>query len=341
MTGRLGSLFSGVGGLDLAVEQFGYATVWQVEIDGWCRDQLARHWPDAIRYPDVTEVDWSSVPAVDALCGGYPCPPFSSAGKRLGEADERYLWPHFLDAIRALRPRVVFAENVRGHLSLGFDRVLADLSALGYCVRWTCLRASDIGAPHRRERLFFAAVDTGHGAAQDPHIEPRDQRRFAAPGQTQGGRARSDVGGRGRASASHAHLAGSQGPQSAGRRVVSTRGGGQAPADADHAADDRERPRPQPRRRSEAAADPASFDWRGYAPAIERWGRVLGRAAPAPLDERGRLSADFVLWMQGFPADWVGDGTRGQRLRAYGNSVVPLQAVAAFSLLLDAGEAVA
>ena len=156
---KIGSLFSGYGGLDMAVEQVTGATpAWFVEFDAAPSKILAHHWPDVPNYGDVTKVDWEAVPPVDILTGGYPCQPFSQAGQRKGTSDERHLWPYVREAIRYLRPRLVILENVAGHRSLGFDRVLGDMAEDGLHVRWTSLRASDVGAPHHRERIFILAT---------------------------------------------------------------------------------------------------------------------------------------------------------------------------------------
>ena len=154
---KIGSLFSGVGGLDLAVEEFfGADTAWQVEYDKHPSTILSRHW-GVPNYGDVKTIDWGSIEPIQILCGGYPCQPFSQAGKRRGEDDERHLWPYFLEAIRQLRPSVVVLENVRNHLRIGFTSVLGSLADEGYDARWVVVRASEVGAPHRRERLFVLA----------------------------------------------------------------------------------------------------------------------------------------------------------------------------------------
>lgn len=159
---ELGSLFSGYGGLDLAVEAVTGATpAWFCEWDEAPAKVLAHHWPCAPNHRDVTAIDWREVEPVDILTAGYPCQPFSKAGKRKGTNDERHLWPHVHAAIRTLRPRIVCLENVTGHLGLGFDRVLADLAEIGFNAEWTTLRASDIGAPHHRDRLFILAYPDG------------------------------------------------------------------------------------------------------------------------------------------------------------------------------------
>lgn len=165
---RIGSLCTGYGGLDLAVESvLGGETVWVSEFDKHAAKVCEARFPGAPNLGDLTTVDWSSVESVDMLTAGYPCQPFSHAGKREGLNDDRHIWPHIATAIRALRPRLVVLENVAGHVSLGLDAVLGDLAALGFDAEWTTVRASDVGAPHRRERLFILATDA-----------PRDPRRI-------------------------------------------------------------------------------------------------------------------------------------------------------------------
>ncbi len=157
----LGSLFSGIGGLDLGVEHAtGGRCVWQVEKEEFGRAVLAKHWPDAVRYDDVCTVN--GLPAVDLICGGFPCQDVSLAGKRAGFAGERSsLWREYRRIIADVGPRLVFVENVPGLLTAddghAFAEVLGDLAALGFDATWDVFRASDVGAPHRRERLFLLA----------------------------------------------------------------------------------------------------------------------------------------------------------------------------------------
>jgi DNA (cytosine-5)-methyltransferase 1 len=161
MTLTFGSLFSGIGGMDLGLERAGMECAWQVEIDDFCTAVLARHWPSVPRYRDVRHIDFTRLPRVDVVAGGFPCQPFSAAGKRRGLSDERWLWPHFARAVRDLRPRWVLIENVPRLLSIESGRaaqaVLGDLSALGFDARWECLSAAAFGAPHLRERVFVVA----------------------------------------------------------------------------------------------------------------------------------------------------------------------------------------
>ena len=156
---RIGSMFSGYGGLDLAVEAAfpGAEPAWFCEWEDAPSRILAHHWPGVPNHRDVTTIDWARVEPVDIITGGYPCQPFSAAGRREGTNDERHLWPYVREAVRVLRPRYVILENVAGHRSLGLDRVLGDMAEDGMHVRWTSVRASDVGAPHHRERLFILA----------------------------------------------------------------------------------------------------------------------------------------------------------------------------------------
>jgi DNA (cytosine-5)-methyltransferase 1 len=157
---RVGSLFSGIGGLDLGLERAGMEVVWQVEVDEWCRGVLAKHWPNVPQYGDIRELVGDEVEAVDLICGGFPCQPASSVGKRRGTADERWLWPEMARLIRVLRPRLVLMENVPGLFHRGFADVLADLAESGYDAEWDCLPAAAFGAPHLRDRIFI--IGTQH-----------------------------------------------------------------------------------------------------------------------------------------------------------------------------------
>ena len=176
---RIGSLCSGIGGLDLAVEQHYDATLsWCADNDRHAATVMRRHWPDALNLGDITTVDWGRVQPVDIITAGYPCQPFSQAGKRQGSNDERHLWPNIRDAIDTLRPSVVVLENVTGHLSLGGREVVGSLAELGYCVRWGVVRAADAGAAHRRARWFCAATAADsrgqrHGSGQDRAVVGR------------------------------------------------------------------------------------------------------------------------------------------------------------------------
>lgn len=165
------SLFAGIGGLDLGLQRAGMTVVGQVEIDPFCRKVLAKHWPDVERHDDVqTAVDWWQSrrrPRVDVVAGGFPCQPFSSAGRRRGVADERWGWPWMADVVRAIRPRHVIVENVPALVddADAFGWLLGDLAALGFDAEWSVLTACSVGAPHVRSRLFLVAyTDGGDGS---------------------------------------------------------------------------------------------------------------------------------------------------------------------------------
>ena len=182
----VGSLFTGIGGFDLGFERAWMRVVWQAEMDPYCCRVLGKHWPDVPNLGDVTKVDWGSVPAVDVLCGGYPCQPFSLAGRREGDRDPRHLWPPVRDAFDVLRPGWVVLENVPGHLTLGFGQVLGELAEIGYDTEWDCLPASAFGAPHRRDRVFIVAYPNG-ARCETQRAQPTgsEQPKFGGHGEIQ------------------------------------------------------------------------------------------------------------------------------------------------------------
>jgi site-specific DNA-cytosine methylase len=205
---RIGSLFSGAGGLDMAVERFfGGRTVWHSEIDPAASKVLAHRWPDVPNLGDINAVDWSTTEAIDILCGGFPCQDVSAAGRRAGIAagTRSGLWLKFANAIGRLRPQIVVIENVRGLLS-GYahravesvdlavgDRagrpvlraagaVLGDLADLGYDAQWVTVSAASVGAPHKRERVFVLA----HPARQPWIVDDGDRLRTGRGAQRSG-----------------------------------------------------------------------------------------------------------------------------------------------------------
>ena len=157
MTLTVGSLFSGIGGLDLGLERAGMEVIWQSEIDPYACKVLAKHWKDVPNHGNIKEINWGDVVQPDVLCGGYPCQPFSTAGKRNGTDDPRHLWPWVREAISILRPRYAILENVRGHISLGLDIVLREMASIGYDAEWQIVSAASVGAPHRRNRVIILA----------------------------------------------------------------------------------------------------------------------------------------------------------------------------------------
>lgn len=289
MSGRtIGSLCTGILGLDRAVaEHFGAELAWYSEVEPAACTIIEREHPGVPNLGDLTLVDWSTVPPVDILTAGYPCQPFSHAGKRKGASDARHLWPYIIDAVRVLRPRWVVAENVRGHLSLGFDRVLWSLAEAGFDAEWCVLRASDVGAAHQRARVFLVATDT---ACHSGRVGNRD---------------------------------------------------GQAPADADRLDDHGGRDvRAGGRTEPADGHRHAPVEWGKYAAAIDRWAGLVGRPAPHPVDEKGRLSPALVEWMMGYPEGWVAELPRTKALKALGNAVVSQQALAALRELCPLGDPV-
>ena len=164
---HIGSLCTGYGGLDLAVEMvLGGRLAWYAETDRHAKTVLAHHWPHVPNLGDIRTVDWSQVEPVDIITAGFPCQDISNAGKRAGiTGPQSSVWNAVADAVRALRPPYVYVENVAALTRRGLDVVHADLAEIGYDTRWLCLRASDIGAAHRRDRLFLLAVRPGPAGA--------------------------------------------------------------------------------------------------------------------------------------------------------------------------------
>jgi DNA (cytosine-5)-methyltransferase 1 len=160
-----GSLFSGIGGFDLAAEWMGWENIFHCEWNAFGQKVLKHYWPNAISYEDITSTDFTIHRGrIDILTGGFPCQPYSAAGKRLGKEDDRHLWPEMLRAIREIQPMYVVGENVRGLTNWNggvvFDEVQADLEAQGYEVLPFLLPACAVNAPHRRDRIWFVAKDT-------------------------------------------------------------------------------------------------------------------------------------------------------------------------------------
>jgi DNA (cytosine-5)-methyltransferase 1 len=157
-----GSLFSGIGGFDLAAEWMGWENKFHCEWNPFGQRVLKHYWPNSESFTDITKTDFTKYyGAVDIISGGFPCQPYSSAGKRLGKEDERHLWPEMLRAIREISPRFVVGENVRGLTNwnggLVFEEVCAELESYGYQIAPVIIPACGVGAPHRRERIWFVA----------------------------------------------------------------------------------------------------------------------------------------------------------------------------------------
>jgi DNA (cytosine-5)-methyltransferase 1 len=371
-------------------EVFGGTTAWHADIDPGASAILAHHWPGIPNLNDIAAVDWAQVEPVDILTAGFPCQDVSLVGKRAGlaEGTRSGLWRQVARAIHELNPKLVVVENVRGLLSAdahgnvepcpwcvgdtggepvlrALGAVLGDLAGLGFDAEWQVVRASDVGAPHQRERAFVLAwpADTQGAGQPGPGLRGRLAERGAAPADTDdlgGDRrgARSGQAGR-EVPASHTPAnAGGVGrgqgrpepTRQQGRPGVALRGG-TPPADparrghTDGPISDTAVQRlaePGPGAGTDAGTPATGADgpvrgagvlaWGHYEPAVRRWERTLGRPAPAATDDRHRLNPAFVEWMMGLPAGHVTAVpglTRTAQLKALGNGVVPQQAAAA------------
>lgn len=159
-----GSLFSGIGGIDLGLDRSGMSCKWQVEINPYCLKILSRHWRGVARFSDVRifpeyqSEEWS----VDVIAGGFPCQDISLVGKRAGITGDRSgLWSEFARLVRDIQPKYVIVENTAGILSSGIGQVLGDLARIGYDAEWETLSAHEFGANHIRPRIFFVAFRRG------------------------------------------------------------------------------------------------------------------------------------------------------------------------------------
>ena len=157
-----GSLFSGIGGFDLAAEMAGIENIFSCEIDEFCNKILEKNFPNAKRYRNIREFDGTPFRGtVNIVSGGFPCQPFSVAGKRQGKDDDRDLWPEMFRAIKEIRPDWVVGENVAGFVSMELERSLSDLESAGYEVQPFIIPACAVGAPHKRDRVWIIAHTDG------------------------------------------------------------------------------------------------------------------------------------------------------------------------------------
>lgn len=163
-------LFSGISGFSLGLEAAGMQTVAFCEVDKFCREVLRKRWPDIPIYEDIRSLTGEQIEqeigAIDVICGGFPCQPFSVAGKRMGQKDDRHLWPEMLRLIQEIRPGWVIGENVAGLVSMGLDQVLSDLEGEGYACQTFIVPACAVQAAHRRDRLWIVGnanfIQFGH-----------------------------------------------------------------------------------------------------------------------------------------------------------------------------------
>lgn len=306
------SLCSGYGGLDLVVEKFfGAETTYWSETDSAAAKVMTARWPDASPLGDLTKLNPHELSDIDIVCAGFPCQPFSTAGLRKGMDDERAIFQYIGDIIGVLRPRVIVLENVQGILTRGAGTsVVGTLAYHGYMCRWTVVRASDAGAPHRRARWFCLAqpADTDSASSETWSNSRRDSEQ---PRQEPLGHSLSTAD---TSSERHGRQQDLGLVAQLDRREEETK-------------DKRQRPRQESEYRSET-------DFGQYAPAINRWEHIIGRPAPPPVVD-GNLSALFVEWMMGLDEGHVTDiiTKRTPALRLLGNGVCPPQAMLALDLL--------
>lgn len=355
------SLCSGIGGLDLGLERCGAArAVCYLEREAFAAAALVAAMERGALAPAPV---WSGLRSfdprpwrgrVDLVVAGYPCQPYSHAGRRLGHRDPRDLWPQVCRILVACEAPLLFCENVAGHLSLGLARVLADLAALGFDVEWDLFRASDVGAPHPRERLFFLAYrDRGrqlvdlqlHGdatqdaAERDPHGRHADgcgedvadalrERRQQDTRRSSGDEGANE----GRTEENRDELTGDSADVADAEHLGHDRSGHSPPrADRRSATDvdttgqgnlgDSERAGLE-ERRSDAVARSFPAPWPPSPADAEGWRRWLADGGPAPVGPRVRRGSH-------------GAAERLDRLRALGNAVVPAQAALAWRVLIE------
>jgi DNA (cytosine-5)-methyltransferase 1 len=169
-------LFSGIGGFSIGLEKAGFETVAFCEIERYCQEVLRRHWPDTPIYDDVRSLTGEQLRAdgivrPDVIVGGYPCQPFSVAGKQRGAEDDRHLWPEVYRLVKEIRPTWGIFENVAGHITMGLDEVLSDLEAEDYAARPFVIPACGVDAPHRRDRVWIVAHANSEGQSDVPQHE--------------------------------------------------------------------------------------------------------------------------------------------------------------------------
>lgn len=164
-----GSLFAGIGGLDLGLERAGMQCKWQVEINPYAQRVLTKHWPEVRRHDDIKTWPESDTESVDLICGGFPCQDISFAGKGAGLSGERSgLFYELIRVVREMGPRYVLLENVSALLVRGIDDVLGTLASIGFDAEWHCIPAAAVGAPHIRDRVFILAYSNGRDGGDEP-----------------------------------------------------------------------------------------------------------------------------------------------------------------------------
>ena len=315
---KIGSLCTGYGGLDIAVEAvFNAKTVWTSEIDKYASALIKERF-FVPNHGDLKTINWNEVEPIDILTAGYPCQPFSHAGYRKGTDDERHIFPYILEAISILRPRYAIMENVRGHLTLGFKEVLKGLASIGYDAKWRVVRASDVGAPHQRARLFIIAYPNGNGQQIQASGQHTGEQELASNGNTQT-LTNSD----------------SNACEESRRTYRSIRNTASKIIDRSDRSIDGNCCATDCNPNDQCVTHNWSMSQLGRRFATRCEMRL--QRTPNPLDLEGRLNAVFVEYMMGLPEGWVTDlgFSRAQQLKMLGNGVVPQQAEYAIHQLLN------
>lgn len=315
----------------MAVEAyFNAETVWTCEYDKHASKVIDKQ-INKPNYGDIKTTDWATVEPIDILTAGYPCQPFSHAGLRKGADDERHLWPYIKEIIRTLRPRYVILENVRGHFKLGFPEVLGDLTSIGYDAKWRIVRASDVGAPHRRERLFIVA----YPQLTNPNSLGCSLVKYESGAQRDKGQPQFEPEYVGQQIITNTDCDARTQPRRANREI---------PAESiGLSRGQNERQTGTEFRRSVTTVTDFYGDEQPRDGAVSGLGsRFNSRAemclqTPADPLVDGKLNPKFVEYMMGLPEGWVTDCdiSRAQQLKILGNGVVPQQAYKALELLVN------
>ena len=318
---KIGSLCSGYGGLDMAVEAyFDAETVWMCDNDKYASIVIKERW-GLPNLGNLKEVDWTTVQPIDILTAGYPCQPFSNAGLRKGANDERHIWPNIKKIISQLRPRIVILENVRGHLTLGFKEVLKDLTQIGYDSKWSIVRASDVGAPHRRERLFIIAKPTDSNGFRG-NFRGQDQEWNQGQSQFELSQCSETIADTNCEAHNKLRRASRGIPESAGQIINGS---------------DRNEYRSSTSlvTNSNGNEQQRNGTTQKLGSRFNSQSEMRLQRTPNPLDMNNKLNAAFVEYMMGLPVGWVTDLdiSRSQQLKLLGNGVVPQQAYYALGLL--------
>jgi DNA (cytosine-5)-methyltransferase 1 len=304
---RIGSLCTGYGGLDMAtMTVFGGSLAWTADNDRHVSVILAVRYPGVPNLGDLTAIRWRQIESVDIVCAGFPCQDISYSGRGAGieKGGRSGIWKDIVRGVRVLRPKLVVVENVAAIRRRGLDRVLGDLAALRYSAVWTSVRASDVGAAHRRERVFVLGYRPRAAKALLAAAHTRSQRRSR----------RSSAG----------TAAGGRPPGGSVRpRACAVSPGSQSNC-------------------PEAARARSAYwiAWGRYGAAIRRWEQRTGRRAPWPTEpgtrRQTRLSPLLSEWLMGLPQGFVTELglPYGAQHRVIGNGVMPQQAVAALRLLV-------